>query len=330
MTVSGADAATRATALLTKLQAGKVTRTEEAVQVRFLFFSLQPVGWKDTALDGKHFRSASATPDPTTGLPVVQIVFDAEGGRMFQELTKRNVGKRIAIFVGGELISAPNVQGEITGGSAVITGSSSFVEAQQLAQDLNTGAIPAPIYLSGQRTVEPTLGNEALTTSLRAGLLGAIVLMLFLLVVYRMLGILACISLVAYALIFLALLKLPLLFVSDQYIVLTLAGIAGMILSIGMAVDANVLVFERIKEELYRGKSLGSAVELGFERAWPSVRDSNISTLIMRGFALTLSVGVLLSLFTGQVMTRFFARLLAKTPLAKNPKMFVWGKVPRS
>ncbi len=340
LNVSGANALARAQAMQTELETGKVKQQEEAVSVRFLFFSLKPAGWKDTALDGKHFRSASVALDPTTSLPIVHIVFDSEGGRLFQELTKSNIGKRIAIFVGGELVSAPTVQGEISGGSAVITGSRSYNEAKTLAQDLNTGAIPAPIYLSGQQTVEPTLGAAALHTSLLAGLLGAIVLMIFLVLVYRLLGLVACCSLASYALIFLALLKLPI--VGGEYVVFTLAGIAGMILSIGMAVDANVLVFERIKEELYRGKSLATAVELGFERAWPSVRDSNISTLItcailfmigtsiVRGFALTLSMGVLLSLFTGQVLTRFLARKLAKTSLAQNTKLFVWKATPKA
>src|SRR5205823_2809729 len=132
------------------------------------FFSLAPTGWKDTDLDGKHFRSATTVLDPTTNRPVVQITFDDAGGKLFQELTKRNVGKRIAIFVGGDLVSAPTVQNEISGGVAVITGSASIDEAQKLAQDLNTGAIPAPIYLSGQRTVEATLGAQALDTSVKA------------------------------------------------------------------------------------------------------------------------------------------------------------------
>ncbi len=342
LTVTGADAASKATAMVTRLQNGEVKQNEDAIKVRFLFFSLQPVGWKDTALDGKHFRSASVTTDTTTNLPIVQIIFDSEGGKLFQQLTKANIGKRIAIFVGGEMVSSPTVQAEISGGTAVITGSQTFAEAQQLAQDLNTGAIPAPIYLSGQHTVEPTLGAESLRTSLHAGVVGAIVLMLFLIVVYRLLGVLGSMSLLAYALIFLALLKLPLFLITGQYIVLTLAGIAGMILSIGLAVDANVLIFERIKEELRKGRGLKQAVELGFERAWPSIRDSNISTLItcailfiigtsiVRGFAVTLSMGVLISLFTGLVLTRFFARMVARSPLAERMELFLWKKPPQA
>ncbi len=326
LSVTGANAKVRADDLLSRLQTGKITSEEEAVRLRTLFFSLEPTGWKDTQLDGKHFRSASVTLDPTTNLPVVQILFDEEGGKLFQELTKNNIGKRIAIFVGGELVSAPTVQGEITGGSAVITGSRNVQEAQLLAQDLNTGAIPAPIYLSGQRTVEPTLGADALRSSLLAALIGTIICMLYLLVRYRLLGVFANIALAIYALIFLALFKLPLLLITDQYIVLTLAGIAGAILSMGMAVDTNVLVFERMNEERAKGKSLKSAVEIGFEKAWPSIRDSNISTIItclllfiigssiVRGFAVTLGLGVVISMFTGMVIARWLLRKAAASP----------------
>ena len=159
--VTGENAAVRAQELQTRLQSGNVRSTEEAIPVRTLFFSLKPTGWKDTALDGKHFRAASVTLDPVTNIPVVQILFDTEGGRLFQELTKNNIGKRLAIFVGGELVSDPVVQQEISGGTAVITGSRNFDDARLLAQDLNTGAIPAPIHLVGQYTVEATLGASA-------------------------------------------------------------------------------------------------------------------------------------------------------------------------
>jgi protein-export membrane protein SecD len=334
LTYTGPDAADRANDALKRLQNGQVTRQEEAVQLQSIFFSLVPTGWKDTSLDGKHFRSASVNLDPTTNLPLVQILFDDEGAKMFQELTKKNIGKRIAIFVGGELVSAPTVQGEIIGGTAVITGSQNITEAQQLAQDLNTGAIPAPIYLSGQRTVEPTLGASAVSTSLLAGIVGIIVVMLYMLLVYRMLGLFADIALTVYAIIFAAMFKLPLLLVTDQYIVLTLAGIAGTLLSIGMAVDTNVLVFERMKEELRKGKSLKTAVEIGFDKAWPSIRDSNVSTVItclllfligtsiVRGFAVTLGLGVVVSMFTGMIVSRWLLRRLAMTSVAEKAGLF--------
>lgn len=334
LTATGPSALTRLTAFQDEMQSAKLTSEEEVLRVRFLFFSLRPSGWKDTALDGKHFRSASVTMDPNLNLPVVQITFDAEGASLFQQLTKKNIGKRIAIFVGGELVSAPTVQTEIAGGTAIITGSQSFDEARSLAQDLNTGAIPAPIYLSGQHTVEATLGAQALWTSLKAALIGSIILMIYLIVIYRLLGVIADLALIIYAAIFVALLKLPLFLFSNTYIVLTLAGTAGIILSIGMAVDANVLVFERVKEELRKGKLLRTAIDTGFHRAWPSVRDSNISTLItcailfiigtsiVRGFAITLGLGVFVSMLTGMVLSRWIAQWMAGLGLEDKPWLF--------
>lgn len=334
LTLTGPGADTKVMELMGRMQAGEVRKSDEAIGVEFIFFSLQPTGWKDTPLDGKHFRSAAATLDPTTNFPMVQIIFDDEGGRMFQELTKRNIGKRIAIFVGGQLVSAPTVQSEIIGGSAVITGSQNIQEAQVLARDLNTGAIPAPIHLAGQRTVEATLGADSLNASLKAALVGIVILMAYMLLIYRFFGVLADLALLIYAVIFLAILKLPLFLFTSQYIVLTLAGAAGMILSIGMAVDTNVLVFERVKEELKKGKLLKTAIETGFDKAWPSIRDSNISTMItcallfligtsiVRGFAITLGMGVIISMFTGMVISRALARYAATTAVANNPKLF--------
>lgn len=335
---SGDNAKIQADATQADLQAGKVMQYEDAVAVRSLFFSLLPTGWKDTTLTGKHFRSASVTMDPTTNMPIVQIAFDDEGAKLFQELTKNNVGKRIAIFVGGDLISAPTVQQEISGGTAIITGSGNFDEASQLAQDLNTGAIPAPIYLAGQHTIEATLGSEALQTSLKAALIGIIFLMIYMVVLYRFLGLLANVALSLYAVLFVVVLKLPLFLFSSQHIVLTLAGMAGIILSIGMAVDANVLIFERIKEELRKGKLVKTAVEVGFKRAWPSIRDGNASTLltctilfvigtsIVRGFAVTLGMGVLMSMFTAITITRWLIRKTSVLPLAQNMRLLIGVK----
>lgn len=332
--ISGADAQTRTEELAGKLQRGEVRSTESALTLRLLFFSLEPTGWKDTALDGKHFRSASVSLDNVTNIPVVQIAFDTEGGKLFQELTARNKGKQIAIFVGGELISAPRVNEEIAGGMAVISGSGNFEEARRLAQDLNTGAIPAPIYLVGQYTVEATLGAAALRTSLLAALLGTVILMAFMIWRYRILGIMADLALLFYAILLFAILKLPLLLFTGNYIVLTLAGMAGIILSIGMAVDANVLVFERLKEELRKGKLVKTAIESSFKHAWPAIRDGNIAALItcailfmagtsiVRGFAVTLGMGVLLSMFTAVTITRWLLRRLAETSIAENPRAF--------
>ncbi len=338
LAIQGDGNGQRATAIVQRLRNGEVHSQEQGLAVRTIFLSLIPSGWKDTTLDGKHFRSAAVTVDPVTNIPVVQILFDEEGGQLFQELTKRNTGKRIAIFVGGQLISAPVVQQEISGGSAVITGSSSFDEARQLAQDLNTGAIPAPIHLVGQYTVEATLGAVALQTSLQAAFIGIIILMIYMIFMYRLLGLMADIALAMYAVLLAAFLKLPLLFFTSNYIVLTLAGMAGIFLSIGMAVDASVLVFERFKEELRKGKLVRTAVESSFRYAWPAIRDSNISTLIssgilfiigtsiIRGFAVTLCVGVFLSMFTAVVVTRWLLRHIALTPLGDRPELFCGPK----
>ncbi|MBU0766812.1 protein translocase subunit SecD [Patescibacteria group bacterium] len=334
LTISGEGAFERADALATDVETNKIEREEDALTIRSLFFSLLPTGWKDTTLDGKHFRSATVTLDPTTNIPVVQITFDSEGGELFHELTKNNVGKRIAIFVGGNLVSAPTVQTEIAGGVAVITGSQNFEEAKNLAVDLNTGAIPAPIYLSGQRTVEATLGAQALQKSVKAALIGIAILMFFMILIYRLLGLIADLALCVYAVIFLALLKVPLFLFSGQFIVLTLAGMAGIILSIGMAVDANILIFERIKEELRKGKLFTTAVDTGFQKAWPSIRDGNVSTFItcvvlfligtsiVRGFAATLGMGVLISMFSAIVVTKWLLNRIAKSPLAENTELF--------
>lgn len=332
--ISGEGAVEKAESLKNQVQEGKVTTVEQQANLQTLFFSLRPTGWKDTSLDGKYFQAATVTLDPYSNLPIVQISFNQEGGDLFAELTKHNVNKRIAIFVGGQLVSAPVVQTEITGGTAVITGTRNLDEAKNLATDLNTGAIPAPIYLTGQRTVEATLGAEALRTSMQAAMIGILILMAYMIIVYRLLGLLADFALSVYALLFFALLKMPLFLFSDQYIVLTLAGMAGIILSIGMAVDANVLIFERIKEELRKGKALSTAARTGFERAWPSIRDGNVSTFItcsilfligtsiVRGFAVTLGIGVLISMFTAIVVTRWLIGQIAKSPLAERVEFF--------
>jgi preprotein translocase subunit SecD len=264
----------------------------------------------------------------------VQILFDEEGAKLFQELTKKNINKPIAIFVGGELVSAPTVQQEIAGGTAVITGSSTYEEANKLATDLNTGAIPAPIHLTGQNTIEATLGSAAVQDSLKAAIIGFIVLAFFMLVIYRVLGAIAVGALTLYVILLIALMKLPLLLITQHNIVLTLAGIAGIILSIGMAVDANVLIFERMKEEMKKGKSLTTAADTGFKRAWPSIRDGNSSTLItsailfvigtsiIRGFAVTLAMGIVLSLFTAIVVTRWLLHRILESPMAERNELF--------
>ncbi len=340
LTLKGVDSMAKAQGLVKDIDGGKVQSKEDAIALRILFFSLEPTGWKDTNLNGLRFRTASATVDQLN-TPVVQILFDEEGAKIFQDLTKRNIGKRIAIFVGGEIVSAPTVNNEIAGGSAIITGSRTFEEAQKLAQDLNTGAIPAPIYLSGQSTIEATLGSTALTQSIQAGLVGLLIVAFLMLLIYRGLGLMADIALFLYVAMLIALMKLPIFLFTNQYVVLSLAGIAGIILSMGMAVDANILVFERVKEEVAKGKLIKTAVETGFKRAWPSIRDGNVSTLItsailfiigtsiIRGFAVTLVIGVLLSLFTAMVVSGWLVRKFAASVYGQRPEM-MGVKPPRN
>lgn len=272
--------------------------------------------WAYTGLTGKQLTKAQVQFDPNTNAPQVGLEFNDEGKKLFGEITERNVGKLVAIFLDGEPISVPTVQEPIKDGSAIISGSFTIPEAKILAQRLNAGALPVPINLISQETIGAALGQESVTKSLIAGLIGFLAVIVFMILYYRLPGFLSALSLIFYAVLVLALFKLiP--------VTLTLAGIAGFVLSVGMAVDANVLIFERMKEELRLGKPLGSAIDEGFKRAWPSIRDGNITTLIscfvlfwfstsmIKGFALTLSVGVIMSLFSALFITRSFLNFIA-------------------
>jgi protein-export membrane protein SecD len=268
----------------------------------------------ETGLSGKNLKTANVQFMSQSGKPEVGIEFDSEGAKMFADLTKANVGKQIAIFLDGQVISAPTVQTEITDGKAVITGNFTLDEAKKLAQRLNEGALPMPITLIGQQSVEASLGMLSLEQSLKAGLIGIILVMIFMIIYYRFLGLVASGALIIYSSLMVAIFKLS--SVTPWSITLTLAGIAGFILSVGMAVDANILIFERTKEEIRKGRSIRSAIDEGFHRAWPSIRDSNISSIItsliliwfgtgfVKGFAITLLLGVLVSMFTAIVLTR--------------------------
>ena len=268
----------------------------------------------ETGLSGKNLKRADIQFMSQSGKPEVGIEFDSEGTKLFGQLTKDNIGKQIAIFLDGQVISAPTVQTEITDGKAVITGNFSLEEAKKLAQRLNEGALPMPITLIGQQSLEASLGKASLDKSLKAGLIGMILVAIFMIIYYRFLGLIATFALLIYTSIMVALFKMSA--VTPWSITLTLAGIAGFILSVGMAVDANILIFERTKEEIRKGRSLRGAIMEGFHRAWPSIRDSNISTIItsliliwfgtgfVKGFAVTLLLGVLVSMFTAIVITR--------------------------
>jgi protein-export membrane protein SecD len=278
--------------------------------------------WKNTALTGKYLKRAVVNFNPNDGAPEVSLEFNDEGSKLFEEITDRNVGQQVAIFLDGYAISAPTVNEKITGGKAVISGQFTAQEAKLLAQRLNTGALPVPINLVSQQTVGATLGQQSVDNSVKAGLVGLILVALFMIIFYRFPGLLAVGALFIYGLISLAIFKL-------WPVTLTLSGIAGFILSIGMAVDANILIFERTKEEIRNGKNLGLSISDGFNRAWPSIRDSNITTIIVclvlitfstsviKGFAFTLLLGVIISMFTAIFVTRNFLKLIGNRWLEK-------------
>lgn len=252
----------------------------------------------------------------------VSIEFNNEGAQKFAEITKRNIGKPLAIFLDDQYVSAPTVQQEILGGNAVISGNFTPEEAKSLSIQLNAGALPVPIEIIEQRVIGPSLGSESVKASLIAGGIGLLTVILYMGIFYGFWGIIADIALIIYTLFVLAIFKTGLFLIPP--VTLTLPGIAGFILSIGMAVDANILIFERMKEELRWGKSRKQALELGFERAWSSIRDSNISSLItagilyfigtglVKGFAITLAIGVLVSMFTAIFVTRTILKLVIR------------------
>lgn len=277
--------------------------------------------YKETGLSGKNLKSATVT-FQNQGLsePQVSLKFDAEGTTLFADITKRNLEKTVAIYLDGQIISAPVVQSEITNGEAVITGSYGLDEAKQLAQRLNEGALPVPLTLDGQESIDSVLGAESLQKSLFAGIIGLIAVMVFMIIYYRFLGVIASLALVTYTAFMVSIIKFSAY--SPWQITLTLSGIAGIVLSIGMAVDANILIFERTKEEIRRGRGISNAIEEGFRRAWTSIRDGNLSTIItsiiliifgtgfIKGFAVTLILGVLVSLFTAIVVVRTTLRFI--------------------
>jgi protein-export membrane protein SecD len=270
-----------------------------------------------TNLTGQYITGAQLTFDSTTNAPQVSISFNSQGSQLFQQITAANVGKPLAIFLDGQLIEAPTVEQAISGGQAVISGGFTIATAQQLVQRFNAGALPAPITLVSQQTISPSLGANSMRNVIIAGIIGTLLVMLFMIFYYHLLGVFAALALLIYITLTLGVFKvIP--------ITLSLAGLAGFVLTIGTAVDANVLIFERIKEELKRGLPKSSAIEEGFRRAWPSIRDSNTSTLItsiilyfftssfVQGFALTLFIGTLVSLFSAITTTRLFLRFFLK------------------
>ena len=265
--------------------------------------------FESTGLSGRYLSRARVEFDPTTGAAFVGLDFNSEGAELFAKITREHKEEVLAIVLDGVVISAPVIIDEISDGQAQITGQFTPEEARQLVRDLNYGALPVPIELLSSQTIGATLGEQALDEGVRAGIIGFVILSLFMILWYRLPGLVAVVALSSYALLSLAIFKLiP--------VTLTAAGVAGFILSVGMAVDANVLIFERAKEELKKGKSIYDAIHEGFARAWLSIRDSNISSIItafilfwlgtsaVKGFALTLGIGVLVSMFTAITLSR--------------------------
>lgn len=268
-----------------------------------------------TGLTGKNLKDANAdTQGAVLNESVVALQFDNEGTKLFADLTKKNIGKTIAIYLDGEVITAPVVNDEISNGKAVISGNFTSKSALALAKRLKEGALPVPINLISQQSVEASLGEISLQKSLKAGMIGFVLVVIFMLIYYRFLGLIATLALLIYSGLMISIFKLS--GFSPWQITLTLPGIAGFVLSIGMAVDANILIFERTKEEIRRGRNIANALDEGFKRAWTSIRDGNVSSVItaliliemgtgfVKGFALTLIIGVLVSMFTAVVISR--------------------------
>lgn len=277
--------------------------------------------YQDTGLTGRYLASAQLEFAGQGGQvavanePIVTITFTAEGADLFEEITTNNVGRQLAIFLDGEMVSAPRINEPISGGRAVISGGFTPDEARSLAENLNLGALPVPIELVSTQTIGSGLGEEALSAGVYAGMLGFIGLSIFMILWYRLPGVIAVAALTIYMLIMLALFALV-------PVVLTAAGIAGFILSIGLAVDANVLIAERIKEELRAGKDVEAAVAEGFARAWLAIRDANVTSIIasvvlfwfgttlIKGFALVLGIGVVVSMFSAITISRTLLRAI--------------------
>jgi len=274
-----------------------------------------PAAFTDTGLSGKYLTGASlqfgGSSNALQTTPVVQVTFNGDGAAIFSDITTKNVGSELAIFLDGNLISAPVIQTPITDGKAIISGSFTAQTAKELATNLNLGALPVPINLESTQTIGATLGAEAAHAGVVAGLIGFLAVAVFMILWYRLPGVVSVVSLGIYVALMLALFKfIP--------VVLTAAGIAGFILSVGLAVDANILIAERIKEELAAGKKTDAAIREGFSRAWLAIRDSNIahiiaavilfwfSTSLIKGFALVFGLGVIVSMLSAITISRTF------------------------
>ena len=296
---------------------------------------------EDIGLSGDDLDSAYPSQHQSSGVPIVNIEFNERGTREFGELTtdiyakqlSTGVRDQIAIILDGNELIAPVVNSPITQGTAIIQGPDFTIErVKDLALLLESGRLPVPIQLIQERDVDAMLGADSLRKSVIAGITGLCLVLLFMILYYRVPGVMASISLLIYAIIVLAIFKMiP--------VTLTLSGVAAAILSIGMAVDANILIFERMKDEIRAGRTMLSSVNIGFNRAWPAIRDGNVSTLItcailywfsdqlgatiVQGFAITLAIGVMISMFTAITISRTFMRVIALTPLSRKTRLFI-------
>ena len=280
--------------------------------------------FESVGLGGKQMQRAALQFDQQSGEPVIGLQFNAEGRELFAQITQDHTGEVLGIFLDGIPVMLPVIQTPILDGQAIISGQFTADQAKQLAIQLNAGALPVPITVLEQRSIGASLGQTSIEQSVQAGVIGLLMVMVFMILMYGYKGVIATVALALYALFTITAYKL-------LGVTLTLPGIAGLILSVGMAVDANILIFERIKEELRRGKPAAVATELGFGRAWDSIKDANLVTIttalvlinpfnlsflntsgLVRGFGMTLLIGVLISLFTGVVVTRTLVRLFIK------------------
>lgn len=278
-------------------------------------------------IEGKNVKNATVEPDSKNGGMVVALKLDEDGAKKFEEGTGRLIGKRIAIFMDDQLISAPTVQNKITGGEAIITGQRDAKEAGSLADTIRAGSLPFKLTAKEVNSISPILGEGALKVAINAGIVAFILVCLFMLILYRLPGLIADFALIG-------LVSMQLFVIAILQISLTLPGIAGIILSVGMGVDANVIIFERIKEEIRSGKTLRAAIDAGFKRAFAAIFDSNITTMItagvlyalgsgsIKGFALTLFLGVLISFFTAVTVTRILLKTVSEFKPAKNIRLY--------
>lgn len=281
----------------------------------------------DTILTGKDVKKSSVYIDPQTGKPVIKLELNEEGKEKFAKATEKYKGQKIAIKMDNEVLTDPVVNDIISNGEAIISGNRSMEEAEKVSGIINAGALPVPVKAVSVETVGAQLGANALPNAMKAGTTGVIIIFLFMIIYYRVPGFIACMSLSSYIL-------LVLYVFTSVGVTLTLPGIAAFLLTVGMAVDANVLIFERIKEEIRNSRSIKSAIKIGFSNALSSIMDSNVTTLIagfvlyffgsgpVKGFALTLLIGILISMFTAIVMTRFFMNLAFNIGILSKPSMF--------